>query len=446
MTTFTPRTAGTADANTHVDASQPKPAWQQSGERHIWMPYCQMKTAPQPIAVQRTEGVYLHLANGRRLIDGLASWWSACHGYNHPHLVAAMQRQVATMSHVMFGGVQHRPALALAERLAALLPGDLNRVFFADSGSVAVEVAMKMAIQFHRNHGQPNRTRFVSFANAYHGDTTGAMSLCDPQRSMHAEFDGALLQQIHTELPRDADAVDRFDQLLQENGDRLAGVFVEPLVQGAGGMRFHDASVLRSIARCCRRHGVLLIADELATGFGRTGSMFAIEQADVVPDIICLGKALTAGMIGLAATVATDHVFDAFWSDRASDALMHGPTFMANPLACAAAGASLDLFESEPRLDQVASIESDLVSLLAPCRELPGVVDVRVKGAIGVVQVGQLDHVDRLRSALIDQGVWIRPFGDCIYTTPPLVVSPTELRQIGRAMVSVTEQWSTWPR
>lgn len=405
-----------------------------------------MKTAPLPTAVTGTSGVYLQLADGRRLIDGLASWWSACHGYNHPHVLDVMHRQLDTMPHVMFGGINHQPALSLAQRLATLLPGNLNRTFFCDSGSVAVEVAMKMAIQYWRNQGQTHRTRFVCFENAYHGDTTGAMSLCDPNRSMHAEFDGALLRQINVSLPRDHDALQQFDELLLQNRDQLAGVFIEPLVQGAGGMRFHSPDVLRSIAQACRRHDVLLIADELATGFGRTGSMFAIEQAELVPDIICLGKALSAGMIGIAATVATDHVFDAFWSDDACRALMHGPTFMANPLACAAAGASLDLFEHEPRLQQAQAIESALAELLAPCREIDRVVDVRVKGAIGVIQVDSLDHVDRLRQGFIDQGVWLRPFGDCIYATPPLVISESELEKLAESMVSLTRQWADWSR
>ena len=425
---------------------QAHPAWQRLGYEHIWMPYCQMKTAPLPVAVESTRGVYLHLADGRRLIDGLASWWSACHGYNHPHLVSAMKRQIEVMPHVMFGGVNHEPALRLASRLAQWLPGDLSRVFFCDSGSVAVEVAMKMAIQFHRNQGRPERTRFLSFENAYHGDTTGAMSLCDPRRSMHAEFEGGLLQQLNVKLPRDDESREVFEATLDRHADELAAVFIEPLVQGAGGMRFHSPEVLRVVCESCRRRGLLLVADELATGFGRTGTMFAVEQADVVPDILCLGKALSAGMIGMAATIARDGVFDAFWSEDASAALMHGPTFMANPLACATAIASLDLFEQEPRLEQVARIETGLGELLAPCREIDRVVDVRVKGAIGVIQVDSLDHVDRLRSAFVEQGVWIRPFGDCIYTTPPLVISSSELEKVGETMVETTRSWASWGR
>lgn len=422
------------------------PAWQQAARDYLWMPYCQMKTSPLPVAVERAEGVRLHLADGTTLIDGLASWWSACHGYSHPDIVAAMTAQLQRMSHVMFGGVHHEPAATLAAALADLLPGDLNRVFLIDSGSVAVELAMKMAIQYHLNRGRTGRTRFVSFNHAYHGDTTGAMSLCDPQRSMHAHFSGALLEQISLELPQDSVSLSDFDTVLQQRRQEIAAVFIEPLVQGAGGMRFHSAEVLRGIAQICKRHDVLLVADELATGFGRTGTMFAVEQADIVPDIICLGKALTAGMVGMAATVATEAVFTAFWSDDPAAALMHGPTFMANPLACSAAHASLQLFGDGRLLSRVAEVENALQEQLAPCRELQHVVDVRVKGAIGAIQVDRLVHVDRLRQAFVDRGVWLRPFGDCIYTTPPLVISDDDLSTLCRVICEVTADWSRWSR
>ncbi|TWU06127.1 adenosylmethionine--8-amino-7-oxononanoate transaminase [Stieleria varia] len=424
-------------------ASDRTPAWQSASREHLWMPYCQMQTAPLPTPVARTEGVFLILSDRRRLIDGLASWWSACHGYNHPHIVESMTRQLHCMPHVMMGGIQHQPAATLATRLAAILPGDLNHVFFSDSGSVAVEVAMKMAIQFHRNLGDRQRTRFVSFAHAYHGDTTGAMSLCDPQRSMHAHFGDALLQQHSLPIPDSPERLEQFDEFLTRHGEQIAAVFIEPLVQGAGGMRFHSADVLTEIDRSCRKHGVLWVADELATGFGRTGTMFAVEQAGVVPDIICLGKALSGGAIGLAATVARDGVYQAFLSDDPSKALMHGPTFMGNPLACAAANASLDLFETEPRLEQVSQIESQLVTALEPCRNLSNVVDVRCKGAIGVVQVDRLHQLDQLRQHFVDAGVWVRPFGDCIYLTPSLTITADELTQLTEAFVTVTTQWSS---
>lgn len=414
--------------------------------QHVWSPYCQMKTAPVPAKVVGTAGVRLRLDDGRELIDGLASWWSACHGYNHPHLLEAMKAQLSTMPHVMFGGTQHEPATKLAGRLARLLPGSLDHVFFCDSGSVAVEVAMKMAIQFYRNRGDRKRHRFLAFHHAYHGDTTGAMSLCDPERSMHHMFAGGLLPQLHADLPHTTDCARKLAEMVSRHHADLAGVFIEPLVQGAGGMRFHDPEVLGRVAEICSDHDVLLIADELATGFGRTGSMFAVEQANVIPDIICLGKALSAGAIGFAATVANDRVYEAFWSDDPSHALMHGPTFMANPLACAAANASLDLFEQEDRLSQVATIESQLRVALAPAMEFDRVVDVRVKGAIGVIQVDQLDHVDWLRQRFIEEGVWLRPFGDCIYTTPPLTINEKELGHVTQAMCDITREWSLLKR
>jgi adenosylmethionine---8-amino-7-oxononanoate aminotransferase len=443
--------------------------WQQTGYRHIWMPYCQMQTAPLPVPVVATEDVYLVLADGRRVIDGLASWWTACHGYNHPHIAAAIQRQLHTMPHVMFGGINHEPALTLATRLANLLPGDLNRVFFCDSGSVAVEVAMKMAVQYWRNsevskpgfrNASPDdqdfqparnrvwkpgtRNRFITFRHAYHGDTTGAMSLCDPVGSMHAHFKGFLLEQYPLEIPVTTGDAQMFDEFVRTHAGELAGVFIEPLVQGAGGMKFHPPESMRIIRQTCDRHGLLLICDELATGFGRTGSMFAVEQADVVPDIICLGKALTGGTIGMAATVATDRVFERFLSDDPTFALMHGPTYMANPLACAAANASLDLFETEPRLQQAAAIEAHLHDAFAPARQIAGVVDVRVKGAIGVIQVAELHHLDRLRQRLLDAGVFVRPFADMIYITPPLTISPDQLAILCDAVLQVTAEWSRW--
>lgn len=422
--------------------SQPMPDWQIAGREFIWMPYAQMQTEPLPMPVFGTDGVHITLADGRQLIDGMASWWTACHGYNHPHIADAVQRQLTTMPHIMFGGIHHEPALQLAQRLAELLPGDLNRVFFSDSGSVAVEVAMKMAVQFHRNRGDADRSRFVSFHNAYHGDTTGAMSLCDPVNSLHGRFRGTLLKQFSRPIPTTDGDFGEFESFLAAHAAQIAGVFLEPLVQGAGGMKFHSPETLRRIAEVCRRQETLFIADELATGFGRTGSMFAVEQANVVPDIICLGKALTGGTLGLAATVATDRVFEAFLSDDPTFALMHGPTFMANPLACAAANASLDLFEREPRMARAKEMEAELRTALEPCRGLPGVVDVRCKGAVGVVQVERLHHLTELRQSFIDAGAWVRPFWDIIYLTPALSMTTDELRTLGDTFVDVVRDWA----
>ena len=419
-----------------------QPAWQTNGLPHIWMPYAQMKTMPTPTPVVATEDVYLVLADGTRLLDGMASWWTACHGYNHPHLVAAVTRQLERMPHVMFGGINHEPALVLASRLAQLLPGDLNHVFFSDSGSVGVEVALKIAVQYWINRGVAGRSKFLSLAHAYHGDTTGAMSVCDPVNSMHSHFKGFLLEQFNEPVPRTDEEFAALDRVLGEKRAKLAGVIIEPLIQGAGGMKFHPPESLARVRALCDEHDLLLIADEIATNFGRTGTMFACEQAGIVPDIMCLGKALTGGMLGLAATVATDRVFDAFWHDDSSYALMHGPTFMANPLACAAANASLDLFETEPRLEQVAQIEEKLTRGLARCREIAGVIDVRVKGAVGVLQVAELYDVDRLRSNFISRGVWLRPFGDIIYTTPSLTMTSGQLDMLCEVFYDATKAWA----
>jgi adenosylmethionine-8-amino-7-oxononanoate aminotransferase len=403
-----------------------------------------MKTAPLPIPVVATEGVCLVLADGTRLIDGMASWWTACHGYNHPHIVAKVTQQLQKMPHVMFGGVHHEGALRLASRLAAMLPGDLNHVFFSDSGSVSVEVALKMAVQFWLNRGVTGRSKFLSFRHAYHGDTTGAMSVCDPVNSMHSHFKGFLLEQFTRGVPHSDAEFDELDRFLREKRESLAGVIIEPLVQGAGGMKFHPPESLARLRQLCDRHDMLLIADEIATGFGRTGTMFACEQAAIVPDIICVGKALTAGTMSFAATIATGRVFDAFWSDDPACALMHGPTFMANPLACAAANASLDLFEAEPRLARVAEIEERLAQGLEACRELVGVADVRTKGAIGVVQVSELHHLEQLRAALVAEGVWLRPFSDIVYMTPPLTISDAELETLCDAVQCVMQRWASW--
>jgi adenosylmethionine-8-amino-7-oxononanoate aminotransferase len=403
----------------------------------VWRPYSQMKTAAPPLSVARTEGVRLYLEDGRVLIDGIASWWTACHGYNHAHIRAAVQRQMETMPHVMFGGLTHEPAERLAARLAALLPGDLDHVFFSDSGSVSVEVAMKMALQYWLNRGMSGRTRFLAFTDAYHGDTLGAMALCDPGEGMHSRFSGLLPPQPVLDLPRYDASIAAFDRFLEDQADTLAAIIVEPLIQGAGGMIFHDAEVLRRLRAAADRHGLLLIFDEIFTGFGRTGTMFACEAAGVAPDIITLSKALTGGTMGLAATIATRKVFDAFWSDEPSDALMHGPTFMANPLACAAANASLDLFEAEPRLAQVAAIAEGLEAGLAPLRRVRGVKDVRVMGAIGVVELERLDDAKPLRRRCVEAGIWVRPFRNIVYLTPSFTISADDLAVLTGTLVRV---------
>lgn len=411
--------------------------WYAKGLEHIWLPYAQMKTVPPPLAVVRTHGTRITLADGRELIDGIASWWTACHGYNHPHIRQAVEAQLASMPHVMFGGLVHEQAFVLARRLTKLLPDDLTRVYFSDSGSVAVEVAMKMATQYWINRGIRGKNRFVAFKGGYHGDTTGAMAVSDPDAGMHAAFAGVLPRHHIADLPDDDSTL---DQLLTERGDTVAAMIVEPLVQGAGGMTFHDARALRRLRALADRYDVLLIFDEIFTGFGRTGTMFACEHAGVAPDIITLSKALTGGTLPLAATIATRMIFDAFWSDDPKKALMHGPTYMANALGCAAANASLDLFEREPRLRQVADIAIALEQGLAPCRDFPNVKDVRVKGAIGVVELDRIDDLDALRTQFIEQGVFIRPIGNVIYLTPAFTISSDELKTLTDAILKTVRK------
>ncbi len=406
------------------------PPWFDSGYKHIWPPYAQMKTALPPLPVRRTEGVRIHLDDGRVLIDGIASWWTACHGYNHPHIREAVTRQLETMPHVMFGGLAHEPALTLAARLAKMLPGDLTRVFFSDSGSVAVEVAMKMAMQFWLNRGERNRTGFLAFRGGYHGDTLGTMAVCDPGEGMHSLFAGLLPPQAMLDLPVDDASIVAFDRYLDEHAHRIAAILVEPLIQGAGGMIFHDPEILRRLRRAADRHGLILIFDEIFTGFGRTGTMFACEAAGVVPDIVTLSKALTGGTMALAATVATGRIFNGFLSDDPGHALMHGPTYMANALACAAANASLDLFESEPRLEQVAAISDGLRAGLEPLRRAAGIRDVRVMGAVGVVQLSRLDDPKALQRACVDAGIWVRPFRDLVYLTPSFTIGADDLERL----------------
>jgi adenosylmethionine-8-amino-7-oxononanoate aminotransferase len=410
------------------------PGWLTRGQGHVWRPYCQMKTAPAPLAVARTYGTRIVLEDGRELVDGLASWWTACHGYNHPHIAQAVRRQLELAPHVMFGGLAHEPAYRLAERLARLLPGDLDHVFFAESGSVAVEIAMKMALQFYLNRGVHGRTRFLSFKGGYHGDTLATMTVCDPEEGMHALFAGVLPAQHVVDLPRDAASEQALDAYLGTHAGEIAALLVEPLVQGAGGMILHDAETLRRLRVLADRHDILLIFDEIFTGFGRTGTLFAMQAAGVQPDIVTLSKALTGGTLPLSAAVASRKVFDAFWSDDPAAALMHGPTYMANPLACAAANASLDLFEDGAWAGNVARIAEGLGEGLEPCRDLPGVVDVRVLGAIGVAEFAEAVDVGGLCARFAAEGVWIRPMGRVVYLTPALVIGDGDLGRLTGAI------------
>jgi adenosylmethionine-8-amino-7-oxononanoate aminotransferase len=411
--------------------------WYQTDLPHIWLPYTQMKTANPPLAAVRTQGTRITLADGTQLVDGIASWWTACHGYNHPHIRETVQRQLEKLPHVMLGGLVHEQALTLARRLCDLLPENLTRVFFSDSGSVAVEVAMKMAVQYWLNKGVRGRTKMLAFKGGYHGDTIAAMAVCDPEEGMHALFAGTLPQHHVIDLPRDEESIKAFDAFVERHAGDTAAILVEPLVQGAGGMLFHDPRVLQHLRRAADKYDLLLIFDEIFTGFGRTGPMFALEAAEIAPDIVTLGKGLTGGTLPLAATVASQKIFDAFWSDDPMHALMHGPTFMGNALACAAANASLDLFEREPRLLQSAEIGKAMGKQLGRCIGIKGVKDVRVKGAIGVVELENIENMNALKAALVAEGVWVRPFRNIVYLTPALTIDEADLRKLTDAIVKV---------
>lgn len=413
-------------------SSMKQPVWHKEGLQHIWFPYTQMQTAPDTLPVVSAKGAILTLEDGGKLIDGIASWWSVCHGYQHPHIVKAITEQANKLSHVMFAGLAHEQAYRLASRLAKIAPQGLNRVFFSDSGSTAVEVAMKMALQYWYNQGNRKRSKFICFRNSYHGDTMGAMSMADPDDGMHSAFMHAVPKQYVIDLPYDEYGFEEFEYLVNDIAATAAGVMIEPLVQGAGGMRFHTADILAEIHRITKKYELLFIADEVATGFGRTGNMFACEEAGISPDIMCIGKGLTGGHIGLAATLATNQVFEAFLSDKLEHALMHGPTYMGNPIACAAANASLDLFEKEPRMQQVEAIEDQLREELELCRKLSGVLDVRVKGAIGVVELDNpgWDTMFALRQEAIKHGVWLRPFGNIMYVMPAFTITEKELTKL----------------
>lgn len=425
-----------------TDRPAVRPDWFSPQGRHVWRPYTQMKTTPDALPIVSADGVRIRLADGRELIDGVSSWWTVCHGYGHPHIIEAVKAQLDAVPHVMLGGLTHEPAERLATRLAALAPGELNHVFFCESGSVSVEIAMKMAIQSLINRGIHGRTRFVSFKGGYHGDTIATMSVCDPEEGMHSLFAGSLPQQIIADLPVDEASTARFEVLLDKHVGEIAGVMTEPLVQGAGGMKFHAPETLRAMRRACDERGLPLIFDEIMTGFGRLGTMWASQKAGVVPDIMTVSKALTGGTLPLAAAIASTAIFETFWSDDAGAALMHGPTYMGNPAACAAANASLDLFESEPRLEQVAAIEACFAEMLPAARDIPGVVDVRWQGAIGVIQTSGLPALDDLKAAFVEAGVWVRPFNNIVYLMPPYVISEADLRALVKKTIAVTRGWA----
>lgn len=406
------------------------------GSHHIWLPYTQMQNHLPQLEVKSVKGAKIFLKDGRVLIDGIASWWSVAHGYNHPHLVKAITKQAKTLSHIMLAGFANDQTYQLAHRLCKF--SNMDRVFFADSGSVAVEVAMKISWQFHLNCGQKEKTKFISFKNSYHGDTTGAMSLADLSSGMHQKFQKILLENFSLDLPRNENDLDKFEQFIKKHKKILAGIFIEPLAQCAGGMIFHSPEILKSIYQIAKKHQLLFIADECATGFYRTGKRFALDHAKVRPDMMIVGKALTGGMVSLAATLVSEEIFSAFLGDSPESALMHGPTFMGSPLACAAANASLDLFEQNDYEKMARNGENFLKKKLEKCRNLPEVKDVRVLGMIGVVEVDDdWRKMRKLRQKFIETGIFLRPFAGCVYLMPALNIEKAELQKICEEIFSV---------
>lgn len=403
--------------------------------RKLWLPYAQMQTAPDLHRVVDAQGAHLVLSDGRELIDGISSWWSVIHGYAHPHINQAAKDQIDRFSHMMLCGLANDPAELLAERLVEMTPDPLQHVFFSDSGSVGVEVAMKMAVQYWGNQGTPKH-RFMAFRNAYHGDTTACMSVADPAEGMHSTFRGLAPEQIFAPMPRDCGQCEgdcghlaEVESLLAQHSHELAAVIIEPLIQCAGGFRQNSPAFLQALRRLCDQYKTLLIFDEVATGFGRTGTMFALDRAQVCPDLLVLGKGLTCGYSAHAATLASRQVYDGFGPNTASPAFMHGPTFMGNALACRIALAGIELFESEDRLTQVGRIENQLKRGLSDLK-IDGVLDTRVLGAIGVIEVDSADRLAGVQAFAMDRGVWLRPFERYLYTMPPYITSPSEMDRV----------------
>ena len=412
-------------------------------QESIWHPYSAMHSGLPVYHVASAEGVRLKLVDGKQLVDGMSSWWCAIHGYNHPEINKALEHQLKQTAHVMFGGLTHTPAIKLTEKLLSIVPERLNTVFYSDSGSVAVEVAMKMAIQYWYAKGKSERQNFISLRSGYHGDTFGAMSVCDPITGMHSLFSKSIAKQFFIKQPKcrfgesctSTDVVE-LKQTLEKNSQHIAALIMEPIVQGAGGMWFYSADYLKEVSRLCKEFDVLLIFDEIATGFGRTGKLFACEHAEVTPDIMCIGKALTGGYLSLAATLTTSDIHEAMDSSEPG-VFMHGPTFMANPLACSAALASTDLLLQSTWQEAISRIEKGLENGLMACKEMSHVNDVRVLGGIGVVELKNSVDMQKVIPEFVKRGVWIRPFGKLVYLMPPYVVNDDDLSLLTKALVEV---------
>lgn len=409
-----------------------------AGEPYIWLPYTQMQLQTPQLPVDSTQGVRIHLKDGRSLIDGISSWWSVAHGYNHPHIAKAIKRQINKLPHIMLAGLANDQTYRLAYNLSKITPPGLNKVFFSDSGSTAVEVGVKMAIQYFLNQNQSEKNKIISFKNSYHGDTFLCMALADLESGMHSKFKNCLNRHFNIPLPRNENELNHFEDFLKKNHQSCAAVIIEPLVQCAGGMKFHSPEILRGIYEISKKYNLLFIADECATGFWRTGEYFACNHAKISPDIMILGKALTGGFVGLAATLATDEIFNKFLSDHLDKALMHGPTFTGNPLACSAANASIELFAKNNYRKKVDRISNLLKKELEICRNFSGVTDVRVLGAICVIETEwNYQKMFALRQEFVKKMIWLRPFGNIIYVMPPLIIENSDLLKITNAVKEV---------
>lgn len=415
-------------------------------KQHIWHPYTSMSNPLPSYLVESANGVYLHLAENKTVIDGMSSWWAMIHGYNHPELNQALSVQSSKMSHVMFGGLTHQPAISLCQKLVQMTPKGLEKVFISDSGSVAVEVAIKMSIQYWHSKNLPKKSKLLTVKNGYHGDTFAAMAVCDPVNGMHQLFEKNLNKNLFAEAPTvcfdqkwNPDSTLLLEQLFAENHKEIAAFIIEPIVQGAGGMRFYHPEYLKACRELCNKYDVLMIADEIATGFGRTGKLFACEWADISPDIMCLGKALTGGYLSLAATLCTDHIAKTI-SNGDAGCFMHGPTFMGNPLACAVANASLSLINTGKWQQQVKQLESWLKDNLLPLANHSRVFDARVLGAIGVIEAKQAVNMANIQKRFVELGVWIRPFGKLIYLMPPYIMEKNQLLTLIEAIETVLDE------